>query len=81
MFAYCLASVTVGMADGALETFVDQMKVRTGAYDGAKATEDPFVRQRLAKAEALVRGLHEHMDATSPRWTLPSPRASRSPCV
>lgn len=64
VFAYCLASVTVGMADGALETFVDQMKVRTGAYDGAKATEDPFVRQRLAEAEAIVRGLHLRMDAT-----------------
>jgi 3-hydroxy-9,10-secoandrosta-1,3,5(10)-triene-9,17-dione monooxygenase len=63
IFAYSLATVTIGMADGALETFREDMKVRLGAYDGAKALEDPFVRYRLAEAEAIIRGLHMRLEA------------------
>jgi 3-hydroxy-9,10-secoandrosta-1,3,5(10)-triene-9,17-dione monooxygenase len=63
VFAYCLASVTVGMADGAREAFIADMKERLGAYDGAKAIEDPFVRQRLAEADALIRSIHGQFEA------------------
>ena len=63
IFAYSLSIVTIGMADGALEAFREDMKVRLGAYDGAKAMEDPFVRHRLAEAEAMIRGLHARLEA------------------
>ncbi len=62
VFAYCLSVVTLGMADGALEEFRAQMQERVGAYDGAKALEDPFVRQRLAEAEAMIRGAHASLE-------------------
>ncbi|WP_439814371.1 acyl-CoA dehydrogenase family protein [Zavarzinia sp. CC-PAN008] len=63
VFAYCLASVTVGMAEGALDSFLDQMQVRRSVYDGSKAAEDPLVRQRLAEAGAIVRALRLRFDA------------------
>jgi 3-hydroxy-9,10-secoandrosta-1,3,5(10)-triene-9,17-dione monooxygenase len=63
IFAYSLAVITIGVADGALEAFRDDMKVRLGAYDGAKAREEPFVRHRLAEAEAIIRGLHQRLEA------------------
>lgn len=63
IFAYSLAIVTLGIADGALEAFRADMKVRLAAYDGAKAMEDPFVRHRLAEAEAIIRGLHVRLEA------------------
>jgi 3-hydroxy-9,10-secoandrosta-1,3,5(10)-triene-9,17-dione monooxygenase len=63
IFAYGLSVVALGTADGALEAFREDMKVRLGAYDGAKAMEDPFVRQRLAEAEAMIRGLHARLEA------------------
>jgi 3-hydroxy-9,10-secoandrosta-1,3,5(10)-triene-9,17-dione monooxygenase len=62
IFAYSLSTVALGMADGALDTFREDMKVRLGAYDGAKAMEDPFVRHRLAEAEAIIRGLHMRLE-------------------
>jgi len=63
VFAYCLAVVVLGMADGALEAFAEQMAERRGTFDGAKAIEDPFVRQRMAQADALIRGLHQKLEA------------------
>lgn len=63
VFAYCLAVVTIGMAEGALEAFRADMAERLGAYDGAKAAEDPFVRQRLAHAEGLIRGIRNRLEA------------------
>lgn len=63
VFAYSLSVVTVGMAEGALAAFREDMKVRLGAYDGARAMEEPFVRHRLAEAEAIIRGLRARLDA------------------
>ncbi|MBX3484284.1 acyl-CoA dehydrogenase family protein [Phenylobacterium sp.] len=63
IFAYSLSVVTLGMADGALEAFREDMRQRLGAYDGAKAMEEPFVRHRLAEAEAIIRGLHARLEA------------------
>ncbi|MBL6938225.1 MAG: acyl-CoA dehydrogenase family protein [Alphaproteobacteria bacterium] len=67
VFAYCLSVVTLGMADGALEAFTEQMQERLGAYDGAKAAEDPFIRRRAAEADAIVRGLHQRLEANFAR--------------
>ncbi len=55
VFAYCLAMVTLGMAEGARQSFVGQMETRLGAYDRAKASEDPAIRTRLAQADAIIR--------------------------
>ncbi|WGU38372.1 acyl-CoA dehydrogenase family protein [Phenylobacterium sp. NIBR 498073] len=55
VFAYTLAVVTLGMAEGAREVFLEQMQTRLGAYDGAKASEDPLVRQRVALADTMIR--------------------------
>lgn len=63
IFAYSLSIVTLGMAAGALEAFREDMRVRLGAYDGAKAMEDPFVRHRLAEADAIIRGLHDRLES------------------
>lgn len=63
VFAYCLSVVTIGMAEGALECFNADMKERLGAYDGAKALDDPFIRQRLAHADAITRGLRSRLEA------------------
>ena len=63
VFAYCLSVVAVGMAEGALEAFKADMAERLGAYDGAKAAEDPFVRHRLALADGLIRGIRNRLDA------------------
>ncbi|HUO93024.1 MAG TPA: acyl-CoA dehydrogenase family protein [Rhizomicrobium sp.] len=62
VFAYCLASVVLGMADGAVETFCAQMKSRRDSYTHAASIEDPFVRQRVAEADAIVRGLHARLE-------------------
>lgn len=63
IFAYSLSIVSIGMAEGARDTFIADMKERLAAYDGAKAADDPFVRQRLAEADAIIRGLRNKLDA------------------
>ncbi len=63
VFAYCLSSVALGMAEGALRLFVGQMQQRLDALDGAPAINDPFVRQRLAEADSIVRGLRHRFGA------------------
>lgn len=63
VFAYCLASATIGMAEGALDEFRGQMADRTGAYDNSRAVEDPFVQHRLAEAGALVRGIRQRFES------------------
>ncbi len=63
IFAYCLSTTALGMADGALETFIGQMRERHGTYDGAAAVDDPAVRQRLAEASTLIRGCHLRLEA------------------
>jgi 3-hydroxy-9,10-secoandrosta-1,3,5(10)-triene-9,17-dione monooxygenase len=62
-FAHCLASVTVGMAEGALEVSLAHFRERRHAMDGSAAIEDPFVRRRIAEADSIVRGLRLRMDA------------------
>lgn len=54
VFAYCLASVTQGIAEGALITVEDAMRQKIHAYDGSKLSEDPYVLQRLADARHRI---------------------------
>lgn len=63
VFTYTLAVVTVGMAEGARESFLEQFADRRGAYDNAKASEDPFVRQRIAEADAIIRSLRVRLES------------------
>lgn len=54
VFAYCLASVTQGIAEGALETVEGMMRQKLHAYDGSRVGEDPYVLQRLANAKHRI---------------------------
>ena len=61
-FAHCLASVTLGMAEGALELALDHFRGRRHAMDGSAAIDDAFVRRRISEADAIVRGLRQRFD-------------------
>lgn len=63
IFTYCLASVTQGIAEAALETYRAQMQDRRHAYDGGKSSEDPFTLQRLARADNRIRNNRAAIDA------------------
>lgn len=82
--AFSLSCVTLGIAKGALETYREQMQTKTGAYDGARAFDDPFVRQRFAEADAQIRGADQRMREVFRRYEreyikpgLPIPRDAR----
>jgi 3-hydroxy-9,10-secoandrosta-1,3,5(10)-triene-9,17-dione monooxygenase len=63
VFVHCLAVTVLGTADGALEEFSRQMESRLAVTDASKAVDDPFVRQRVANADAMIRGLHQKLEA------------------
>jgi 3-hydroxy-9,10-secoandrosta-1,3,5(10)-triene-9,17-dione monooxygenase len=63
VFTFALASPLLGMAKGALATYRSQMLSKSGAFDGAKAIEDPYNRQRVAEAEAAIRGCEMRLQA------------------
>lgn len=56
--AFCgsVSAVICGFAQGAIDTFVEQMQVRTNTNNGVKAALSPYVRDRLGNAVARVRG-------------------------
>ena len=56
VFGMTLASVTQGIAEGALEEYRAQMKVKADAYLGNAYSSDPLILQRVATADAMVRG-------------------------
>ena len=56
VFATTLAVVTQGIAEGALEEFKEQMKVKADAYMGQAYSSDPLILQRIATADAMIRG-------------------------
>jgi 3-hydroxy-9,10-secoandrosta-1,3,5(10)-triene-9,17-dione monooxygenase len=55
IFALCLAAVTQGMAEGALEAYTAYLRERVHKYDGIAMAEDPFQRRTLAEVGAGVR--------------------------
>ena len=77
VFTFALTSPLLGMARGALETYRAQMVSKVGVFDGASALADPHNRQRVADADAAIRGselrlkevfrgLREHIDRGEP---------------
>lgn len=56
--AFCgsVSAVICGFAQGAIDTFTEQMQVRTNTNNGVKAALSPYVRDRLGNAVARVRG-------------------------
>ena len=63
VFGMCLSSVTLGIARAALDEFIEQQAARTNAYNDSKASQDPFVRQRLANVSAAVHANELRFDA------------------
>jgi len=56
-FAYSLAIVALGIAEGALAEFIPYMRKRTNAYlPGAEFQQDPVVQKALAEAHGLLDG-------------------------
>ncbi|WP_162248210.1 MULTISPECIES: acyl-CoA dehydrogenase family protein [unclassified Sphingomonas] len=58
VFAFVLTSVLVGIADGALDFYVDYIAKRTNAYNGSSFKQDALAQQILADAHSLVDGAH-----------------------
>jgi 3-hydroxy-9,10-secoandrosta-1,3,5(10)-triene-9,17-dione monooxygenase len=54
VFPYAIATPSIGVALGALDTFREQAKIRVSARDNALVTEDPFIQFCLAEAAAEV---------------------------
>lgn len=61
-FSFAVSSVLIGMAQGAIDCFTDEMKVRTDTIDGAKTNRSPYVKDRLGNALAKVRGAKARRD-------------------
>ncbi|KRB84979.1 hypothetical protein ASE00_21725 [Sphingomonas sp. Root710] len=58
VFAFALTSVLIGIADAALDFYIDYMSKRTNAYNGTSFKQDPLAQQTLADAHSLVDGAH-----------------------
>lgn len=56
VFGGSVAAVLCGFAQAAIDTYTEQMRVRTNTNNGVKAALSPYVRDRLGNAVALVRG-------------------------
>lgn len=54
IFAWSLATLCIGMAEGAIEQYTDYMRKRHHAYDGKSMAVDPFTQQKLGEAAAMV---------------------------
>jgi branched-chain amino acid transport system ATP-binding protein len=54
VFPFTISSSAAGIARGAFDVFVDEMKVRETAYDHAPMSKKPGVHFRLAEAGALI---------------------------
>ncbi len=61
-FSYTLASVSLGIADGAIEYAINYLRNRKSAYDGSAYINDPTTQKMLAQAYSAVDGLHLKMD-------------------
>ncbi len=62
VFSYCLSSVAIGAADGALKHFAETKKARYAAAGEAERRRYPLNDQRFAEASALIDGAHLRMD-------------------
>lgn len=55
-FGFAVSSVLIGIAQGAVDLFIEQMSVRTNTMDGSKSNLSPYIRDRLGRATSNVRG-------------------------
>jgi 3-hydroxy-9,10-secoandrosta-1,3,5(10)-triene-9,17-dione monooxygenase len=62
IFYSSVSAVTLGFAQGAIDVFIDQMKVRVDNGSGAATRLSPYVKDRLANAVAKVRSSRARME-------------------
>jgi alkylation response protein AidB-like acyl-CoA dehydrogenase len=89
MFAhipFCISSPAAGIAQGAFDAFVEEMKVREGSFDHAALAKKPNLQMRVAEAGAMIdcakllyqRSLRETIDKTMAGEELTLPFRARS---
>jgi alkylation response protein AidB-like acyl-CoA dehydrogenase len=54
IFPFCISSAAPGMAKGACEAFVAEMKARASAFDHSPLAKKPSIQMRLSEASALA---------------------------
>ena len=54
LFQFCITSPILGMAQGAVRSFIDKTRSRAASYTGAKVAELATIQVRLAEAAALT---------------------------
>src|SRR5581483_4236105 len=54
LFAFCIAGVSLGIAEGALEYFTDTMRTRTSYYTGRNLADFVTLQIHLAEAGAVT---------------------------
>src|SRR5881394_676372 len=54
LFAFCIAGVSLGIAQGAIEYFVETMRTRTSYYTGRSLADFVTVQVHLAEAAAIA---------------------------
>jgi 3-hydroxy-9,10-secoandrosta-1,3,5(10)-triene-9,17-dione monooxygenase len=54
LFAFCIAGVSLGIAQGAVEYFVETMRTRTSYYTGRTLADFVTVQGHLAEAAAIT---------------------------
>jgi alkylation response protein AidB-like acyl-CoA dehydrogenase len=54
IFPFCISSAAPGIAKGAVEAFIDEMKSRASAFDHSPLSKKPTIQVRLSEASALA---------------------------
>ena len=62
IFYSSVSAVIVGYAQGAVDIFIEQMKVRTDTGTGVSTALSPYVKDRLANAVAKVRSSRARLE-------------------
>ena len=57
-----MSSVLIGIAQGAIDLFTEQMGSRANALDSSKSNASPYVRDRLGRASSNVRGAKARLE-------------------
>lgn len=86
VFPFCISSPANGMARGAFECYIGEMKSRASAFDHSPLAKKPTIQLRLAEAGALIdaggllykRSLTETIDMIMKGETLPLEHRIRS---
>ncbi|MSQ50376.1 MAG: hypothetical protein EXR28_00670 [Betaproteobacteria bacterium] len=79
LFPFCISSPAVGIARGAFDAFVEEMKSRSAHIDHAPLAKKPNIQMRVSEAGALIdaadllyrRSLRETIDIVMAGGTLP----------